>query len=61
MGKGRLAETTQAALQLASLYWGSPDWQGGFLLLDDSNQWEIYDYNCELLERNETAIKLKLL
>ena len=44
----------------AGLYWGRPDWQGGFLLSDDSRQWEIYRDGNQLIMENGAVIEWEL-
>jgi hypothetical protein len=42
------------------LYWGRPDWQAGFLLEDDSRQWEIYQDGKQLIRGNMEVIDQEL-
>ena len=55
-----LAKTTRKARQFAGLYWGRPDWQAGFLLEDDSRQWEIYQDGKQLIRGNMEVIEREL-
>ena len=55
-----LAKTTRKARQFAGLYWGRPDWQAGFLLEDDSRQWEIYQDGKQLIRGNMDVIEREL-
>jgi hypothetical protein len=42
------------------LYWGRPDWQAGFLLEDDSRQWEVYQDGKQLIRGNMEVIDQEL-
>lgn len=50
-----IAANSRLAKIFAGWYWGKPAWQDGFLLEDDSRQWEIYQTTPALL-KNHTGV-----
>ncbi len=44
-------ERKRRALAFACLYWARPEWQDGFLLRDDSEQWSLYGPVMDLIDR----------
>jgi hypothetical protein len=55
-----LAAKQQNARLLAGVFWGRPDWQAGFLMSDDSRQWEIYQDGNQLIRGNMGVIDLEI-
>jgi hypothetical protein len=51
-----IRSTTYRARMFAGLYFGKPDWQGGFITDDDSLQDKLYDSMPTLLADNASAI-----
>ncbi|MFN7194726.1 MAG: hypothetical protein ACK5U4_25095, partial [Rhodospirillales bacterium] len=51
------ARAAELAKLAAGLYFGVPDWQGDYVLRDDSDQWQIYGELENTLARHADAIE----
>ena len=50
-------ERMKRAQAFACFYWARPEWQDGFLVRDDSEQWKLYEPTATIIDQHPAQIE----